>query len=353
MTRYKPNVIRGGRATNIKGNLYYMSGRKHEAGGIDIGKNPRTGLEVEDGEVVQTSSNGLKVFSAQPILNGNSPAKLVMGGANPAKIFNAQERFKEINGINDDGTKKKRNMRTITGKKKLGGLSRKKDYGSDKKPYPSVKSNDFAGGGRSYPIPTKADARDALRLAGLHGRSDVKAKVYKKYPELKNKTHNPEIIYRCHNFIESDPRWKECETEVIHGYSFETISEALLCEFLKMLELGIKIRKCTVCGKYFIITGHNGKCCDNLYKDTGLTCQQVFADRNYKNKRKKNPVLKEYDKAYKRMYARYSSKKNLTSDEYAKWKNEAAQERDKALKAYAENPSDTVINNFKQFLNNK
>ena len=78
-------------------------------------------------------------------------------------------------------------MRTITGKKKLGGLSRKKDYGSDKKPYPSVKSKDFASGGRSYPIPTKADARDALRLAGLHGRSDVKAKVYKKYPELKNK----------------------------------------------------------------------------------------------------------------------------------------------------------------------
>lgn len=177
MTRYKPNVIRGGRATNIKGNLYYMSGRKHEAGGIDIGKNPRTGLEVEDGEVVQTSPNGLKVFSAQPILNGNSPAKLVMGGANPAKVFNAQERFKEVNGINDDGTKKKR----------MGGLSRSKDYGSNKKPYPSVNKKDFAGGGRSYPIPTRADAVDALRLAGLHGRSDVKAKVYKKYPDLKKK----------------------------------------------------------------------------------------------------------------------------------------------------------------------
>ena len=177
MTRFKPNVIRGGRATNIKGNLYYMSGRKHEAGGIDIGKNPRTGLEVEDGEVVQTDSNGLKVFSAQPILNGNSPAKLVMGGANPAKVFNAQERFKEVNGINDDGTKKKR----------MGGLSRSKDYGSNKKPYPSVNKKDFAGGGRSYPIPTRADAVDALRLAGLHGRSDVKAKVYKKYPDLKKK----------------------------------------------------------------------------------------------------------------------------------------------------------------------
>mgnify|MGYP001147018930 CR=1 FL=1 len=177
MTRYEPNIVRGGRATNIKGNLYYMSGRKHEAGGIDIGKNPRTGLEVEDGEVVQTDSNGLKVFSAQPILNGNSPAKLVMGGANPAKVFNAQERFKEVNGINDDGTKKKR----------MGGLSRNKDYGSSKKPYPSVNKKDFAGDGRSYPIPTRADAVDALRLAGLHGRSDVKAKVYKKYPDLKKK----------------------------------------------------------------------------------------------------------------------------------------------------------------------
>lgn len=117
MTRFKPKVVRGGRATHIKDNLYYMSGRKHEAGGIDIGKNPRTGLEVEDGEVVQTDSNGLKVFSAQPILNGNSPAKLVMGGANPAKVFNAQERFKEVNGINDDGTL----MRCGGRKKEMGG----------------------------------------------------------------------------------------------------------------------------------------------------------------------------------------------------------------------------------------
>ena len=67
-----------------------------------------------------------------------------------------------------------------------GGLSRSKDYESSKKPYPKVKSSDFAGKHRSYPIPTKADARDALRLAGLHGRSDIKAKVYKKYPSLKH-----------------------------------------------------------------------------------------------------------------------------------------------------------------------
>lgn len=67
-----------------------------------------------------------------------------------------------------------------------GNLSRAKDYGSSKHPYPMVKSSDFAGGGRSYPIPTKANAIDALRLAGLHHRPDVKAKVYAKYPDLKH-----------------------------------------------------------------------------------------------------------------------------------------------------------------------
>lgn len=181
-----PIISRGGTAVPIKKNTFLLKGRKHDTGGIVIGKG-KNSIEAEGEEVVQITPKQLKVFSAQPILNGNSPAELVQKGAEPSKVFNAQESFKDRNGLNDDGTKKKRNMRTITGKKKLGGLSRKKDYGSDKKPYPSVKSKDFAGGGRSYPIPTKADARDALRLAGLHGRSDVKAKVYKKYPELKNK----------------------------------------------------------------------------------------------------------------------------------------------------------------------
>lgn len=181
-----PLVAEGGTAIPIKKDSFLLKGRKHNTGGIVIGKG-KNSIEAEGDEVVQITPKQLRVFSAQPILNGNSPAELVQKGAKPSKVFDAQERFKDRNNLNDDGTKKKINMRTITGKKKLGGLSRKKDYGSNKKPYPSVKSKDFAGGGRSYPIPTKADARDALRLAGLHGRSDVKAKVYKKYPELKNK----------------------------------------------------------------------------------------------------------------------------------------------------------------------
>lgn len=446
-----PNVVAGGIAQPLGNNFFYMNGRKHSQGGIDIGPSDKTGIEVEDGEVVETNGNELKVYSAQPIINGVSPAKLVMGGANPNKVFKAQEDFKDKNRINDDGSKyqnggiKKNNYnkndsttvakpviqedipatgstkfiqdlnnelirnsiikndnitvvkppiqdglpiscfiefdkdlvnkltryntikggnisivspefdiltgirgiastfkhiinnyigrklpsnyayrrtlpqelddiinnnvfrkipnnitvpkgKTITtssgkkislhkaggnshggkafsagkvwngttssgnkskeiiigvpgenaewmvghhgsykgpykfndieqgsglfvpfdennianistnglraykpsifnnryipielDKKRMGGLSRDKDYGSKKKPYPSVAKKDFAGGHRSYPIPTKADAVDALRLAGLHGRNDVKAKVYNKYPELRKK----------------------------------------------------------------------------------------------------------------------------------------------------------------------
>lgn len=321
-----PNVVAGGIAQPLGNNFFYMNGRKHSQGGIDIGPSNKTGIEVEGGEVVETNGNELKVYSAQPILNGASPAQLVMGGANPNKVFKAQEDFKDKNRINDDGSKyqnggiKKNNYNkndnttvakpviqeyipatgstkfiqdlrnkltrnnTIKGgnshggkafsagkvwdgtsssgnkskeiiigvpeenaewmvghhgsykgpykfndieqgsglfvpfdennianistnglraykpsifnnryipieldKKRMGGLSRDKDYGSKKKPYPSVAKKDFAGRHRSYPIPTKADAVDALRLAGLHGRSDVKAKVYNKYPELRKK----------------------------------------------------------------------------------------------------------------------------------------------------------------------
>ena len=405
--RLRPNIVRGGVAIPIpnKKNYYYMKGKKHEQGGIDIGKNPRTGLEVEDGEVMHISPTEVKVFSSVPFLNGESPAEKVMKGNNPNKVFNAQERYKDVNNINDDGTKNNRNRKNksrygskkndfekireiqslannvstlenliispdytpyydttevgklinysenpdsigfdkvtrrwyapkgkgfdkdnfgmgvdrYTGgnindkikkdskgreyiteederdlrfkriksanqsakrridfirkyyndegnvtetkealvtnliynrgsgktarvyfnpedekyvpmqrailrgtddevreeinkiyreaglanrdslvndfykrrnKKRMGGLSRSKDYGSKSKPYPNVDKKDFAGKNRSYPIPTKSDAVDALRLAGLHGRDDIKTKVYNKYPELRKRAKN-------------------------------------------------------------------------------------------------------------------------------------------------------------------
>lgn len=206
--RRKGIRITNGRAVSIGKDLYYMQGPSHELGGIDVGKN----LEVEGGEIMQVNKDNIKVFSAQPILNGISPAEKILGGGSPNKVFNEQERYKDRNGLNDDGSIKssstggrdrtKQRNRTITkdlnnmneqykcggkSKKPLGGLNRSKDYGSKDKSYPKVKSSDFAGGDRSYPIPTKADAIDALRLAGLHDRSDVRTKVYRKYPELKKR----------------------------------------------------------------------------------------------------------------------------------------------------------------------
>lgn len=111
--RLRPNIVRGGVAIPIpnKKNYYYMKGRKHEQGGIDIGKNPRTGLEVEDGEVMHISPTEVKVFSSVPFLNSESPAEKVMKGNNPNKVFNAQERYKDVNNINDDGTKNNRNRK--------------------------------------------------------------------------------------------------------------------------------------------------------------------------------------------------------------------------------------------------
>lgn len=96
-----PNVICGGQAIPLGNNLFYMRGRKHSNGGIDIGKS----LEVEDKEVMQITPKSVKVFSAQPMFNGVSPAKMVLGGLTPNKVFNKQEEFKDRFNLKDDGKK--------------------------------------------------------------------------------------------------------------------------------------------------------------------------------------------------------------------------------------------------------
>lgn len=100
-----PNVTSGGVAVPLGGNMFFMRGKKHKDGGIVIG-DKRKGIEVEDGEVVKLDQHNTKVFSSMPILNGNSPASLVLNGANPQQVFRAQERFKDKVGLKDDGTNK-------------------------------------------------------------------------------------------------------------------------------------------------------------------------------------------------------------------------------------------------------
>lgn len=105
--KYVPNIVRGGNAIPLGNNFYYIKGRKHSAGGVDIGADPKTGLEVEGEEVMKVTPKEVRVYSSVPFLQGNSPAELVMGGANPDAVFNAQEEFKDRNRINDDGSKYK------------------------------------------------------------------------------------------------------------------------------------------------------------------------------------------------------------------------------------------------------
>lgn len=118
---YIPNIVRGGAAIPIgKKNFYYMQGRKHEQGGIDVGRNPKTGLEVEGEEVMQVTPNEVRVYSSVPFLRGVSPAELVLNGANANKVFAAQEKYKDNNRINDDGTKYK-----------YGGINNKQYYANN------------------------------------------------------------------------------------------------------------------------------------------------------------------------------------------------------------------------------
>lgn len=105
----KPKVVRGGTAIPLGNNFYYMQGRKHEQGGIDLGADDKNGLEVEGGEVVHTSKNSIKVFSAVPMLNGKSPAEKIINGENANKVFKEQEEFKNRNNYNDDGSRKYQN----------------------------------------------------------------------------------------------------------------------------------------------------------------------------------------------------------------------------------------------------
>lgn len=118
---YIPNIVRGGAAIPIgKKNFYYMQGRKHEQGGIDVGRNAKTGLEVEGEEVMQVTPNEVRVYSSVPFLRGVSPAELVLNGADANKVFAAQEKYKNNNRINDDGTKYK-----------YGGINNKQYYANN------------------------------------------------------------------------------------------------------------------------------------------------------------------------------------------------------------------------------
>lgn len=202
-----PNVVAGGIAQPLGNNFFYMNGRKHSQGGIDIGPSDKTGIEVEDGEVVETNGNELKVYSAQPIINGVSPAKLVMGGANPNKVFKAQEDFKDRNGINDDGTKAKYGKEKYVVKsdpytrdhfgKYTKGYSRKSRKLGGKNMIVSISGN--VKNGLIHSPSSTGGLRDKFAVGGTrinrHGRTWEYDEQIGAYVPITNRTINRTSIY--------------------------------------------------------------------------------------------------------------------------------------------------------------
>lgn len=115
-------ITDGGVAQRIGNNTFILRGGSHEqvnpSGqtgiGIKVGNNE---IEAEGGEVAQRVGNALRIFSAQPMINGVSPAQAVEAGANKNRIFAIQEalkrkgyrcggRIKFVNGGDAYGNKK-------------------------------------------------------------------------------------------------------------------------------------------------------------------------------------------------------------------------------------------------------
>lgn len=129
-------ITDGGVAQKIGNNTFLLRGSSHEqvnpSGqtgiGIKVGNNE---IEAEGGEVAQRVGNALRIFSAQPMINGVSPAQAVEAGANKNRIFAIQEALKR-KGYKCGGRVKL----------KCGGRTKLKPGG---KVNPIFKYNDYAG----------------------------------------------------------------------------------------------------------------------------------------------------------------------------------------------------------------
>ena len=213
--RRAPNVVRGGRAIPLdnNGELYYLQGRSHAQGGIDIGRNPRTGIEAEGGEIVQMKPNELRVLSAQDFIGGGvSPAKQVLAGADPDKVFKEQEAYKDANRLNDDGTKYNNGgmIATINGNIKNGLIST---------PRPKAK-----GGTDIHIKPSKRGTFTAAAKA--HGKSvqGFASQV------LANKDNYSSAMVKKANFARNASKWnrKVCGgRKKAEGGTSETIYDAI------------------------------------------------------------------------------------------------------------------------------
>lgn len=121
-------------------------------------------------------------------------------------------------------------------------------------------------------------------------------------------------------------------------YELANPEEQIRFELFKVIQNNFTINKCDNCGRLFIpITSSNNpnqkgrndqKYCNNLYKDTGKTCRQIGASNRHKEKVEDSPILKEFNKEYKKMYGRhYKHPKEFSEKKFKQWSKSAIELR--------------------------
>ncbi len=103
-------------------------------------------------------------------------------------------------------------------------------------------------------------------------------------------------------------------------------------ELMKMVSLGMPIRKCANCCRYFILDGRSDieYCSRPLANQPGKTCQDVGALNKYMDKVHTDPIRKEFHKAYKRNHSRVRVG-SMTQTEFLEWSDEARVKRDQCI----------------------
>lgn len=146
---------------------------------------------------------------------------------------------------------------------------------------------------------------------------------------------------------------RDMSTHPVFRYEYQTIDRYLMEELFLLIKINARVKKCAMCHKYFILKGDYGTdYCDRIQEGEKYTCKKLAAIQTRKSKIQKNPILKEFERAYKRNYARQSNHK-ITQEEFRLWVESATQERDRILSLHDAAPSEQIIADFKEYLGNK
>lgn len=120
-------------------------------------------------------------------------------------------------------------------------------------------------------------------------------------------------------------------------YLIEYLDEMLFFEFTEMLKNGQYVKRCKLCGRYFVLVDKRKRdFCERPYKGK-RTCKQVGAKLFFEKGLEADAFLQQYLTAYNKIYSRrYRAAgkfegeiggKDLTEEQFKEWSDKASQAR--------------------------